>query len=105
MLDILIATLLTIPIVAGAGYLLRQYPRQTIILASEAALYAAPVAGWMAITLVLAPATAPVWLQVLSVASFAAVALGLAPYAARRMVRRLTTAEAERRERERDRPA
>ena len=35
MTDILITAVLAAPILAGAGYLLRRYPRQTAILATE----------------------------------------------------------------------
>ena len=93
MSTILTVTLLSIPIVGGAGYLLRHYPRQTVIIAGEATLYAVPVFGYLALTLVLVPPTAPVGLQVLSIASGTALALALAPIFARRIARRLQAVE------------
>ncbi len=93
--DILTAALLAVPIMAGAAYLLRKYPRETFILASEGGLYALAVFGYMALTLVLVPLTAPAWLQVLSIISFTALGLGLAPTTARRIIRRLNAANAE----------
>ncbi len=93
MSTILTAALLSVPIVGGASYLLRRHPHETAIIAGEAALYAVPVFSYMALTFVLVPLTAPVWLQVLSLASFAALATALAPICARRMSRRLDAAQ------------
>ena len=93
MSTILTVILLSVPIVGGAGYLLRYYPRQTVIIAGEATLYAVTVFGYLALTLVLVPLTAPIGLQVLSIASSTALALALAPGLARRLARRLRAAE------------
>ena len=93
MSTILTVTLLSIPIVGGAGYLVRYYPRQTVVIAGETTLYAAPAFGYFALTLVLVPPTAPVGLQVLSIASVTALTLALAPIFARRLARRLQAVE------------
>ena len=93
MRTILIATLLGVPIVMTTIYLLRHYPRQTAILAGEALLYAVPLFGYLALTLILVPVTEPAWLQVLAILSFTAVSIGLAPVCARRGARRLIAAE------------
>ena len=86
--------------------LLRHYPRQTAILAGEALLYAMPVFGYLALTVVLVPVTEPAWLQVLAVLFFAAAGIGLAPVCARRAARRLTAADdAERSQEQGDRQA
>ncbi len=104
--DILTAALLAVPIVAAAAHLLRKYPRQTVILAGEAARFLVPVSACMVLTVVLVPVTAPVWLQILATASFLAVTLAFVPSTARRIAGRLEAAEdAERRQRQGDRPA
>ena len=106
MSTIVTATLLSVPIVGGAAYLLRHYPRQTVIIASEATLYAVAVFGYLTLTLVLVPVTAAGWLPVLSLTSFTAVALALAPSFSRRIIRRLDAAkDTERREQRGDHPA
>ena len=106
MSTILIATLFGVPIVITTTYLLRHYPRQTAILAGEAALHAVPVFGYLALSVVLVPATGPAWLRILSVLSVIAVSIGLAPICARRTARRLRAAEdAERSQERRDRQA
>ena len=103
---ILIATLLCVPIVMTTIYLLRHYPRQTAILAGEGLLYAVPVFGYLALTLILVRVTEPAWLQGLAVLSFTAVSIGLAPVCARRVARRLFAAEdAERSQEEENRQA
>ena len=89
MTEILITAVLAAPIVAGAGYLLRRYPGQTAIIATESGMWAAVAAGYMATTFWLVPRDSPRWQQVLSVLSFMAVALTLAPLFANRIVRRL----------------
>ena len=93
MSTILIATLFGVPIVMTATFLLRHYPRQTAILAGEATLHAVPVFGYLALTVVLVPATGPGWLRMLSVLSVIAVSIGLAPRCAKRTARRLRAAE------------
>ena len=99
MSEILVAALLTIPIITATTYLLRCYPRQTIIMVSEGLLYGVPVFAYLALMLVLAPIGSPIGLQVLSMVSFIAVALAPVPVIARRITRRLQAAEdAERRE-------
>ena len=89
MTEILITAVLATPIVAGAGYLLRRYPGQTAIIATEGGMYATVTAGYMATTFWLVPLGNPIWQQVLSVLSIAAVALALAPLFASRILRRL----------------
>ena len=89
MTQILITAILVAPIAAGAGYLLRRYPGQTVIIATEGGMCAAVAAGYMAATFWLVPLGSPVWQQVLSVLSFTAVALALAPVFASRILRRL----------------
>ena len=89
MTDILITAVLATPILAGAGYLLRHYPRQTAIIATEGGMYAAVTAGYMAATFWLVPHDSPIWQQVLLVLSFTAVAIALAPVFTSRIIRRL----------------
>ena len=89
MTDILITAVLAAPIVAGAGYLLRRYPRQTGVIATEGGMCATVAAGYMAATFWLVPLGSPMWQQVLSVLSFTAIALALAPVCASRIARRL----------------
>ena len=106
MYTILIATLLGVPVVITTTYLLRHYPHRTAILAGEAVLYAVPVFGYLALTVVLMPAAAPSWLRILSVLSVTAVSIRLAPTFARRTARRLMAAEdAERSQKQGDRQA
>ena len=106
MSTILIATLLGVPVVVTTTCLLRHYPRQTAILAGEGLLYAVPVFGYLALTLILVRVTEPAWLQGLAVLSFAAVSIRLAPVWARRVARRLIAAEdAERSQKQGDRQA
>lgn len=93
MSTILIATLFGVPIVMTTTYLLRQYPHQTAIVAGEAALHAVPVFGYLALSVVLVPATGPACLRMLSALSVIAVSIGLAPICARRTARRLRAAE------------
>ncbi|MCY4637917.1 MAG: hypothetical protein OXG04_26065 [Acidobacteria bacterium] len=103
--DILTAALLAVPIVAAAAHPLRKYPRQTVILAGEAARFLVPASAYMALTVVLVPVTAPVWLQILATASLLTVALAHVPSTARRIAERLKAAQdAERRQRQGDRP-
>jgi len=98
MSDILTAAVLSVPSVASAGYLLRHYPRQTIIIASEGFLYTLPVFAYLTLTLTLVPPTAPFWLRTLTVASYMAVAVAPTPVVAGRIARQLQAAEdAERR--------
>ena len=92
MSTILTATLLSVPIVGGAGYLLRQYPRETIIVATEIMMYATPVIAYAAVTMRLVPVTEPIWLQLLAMLSCTAVTLGLAPTFVRRTTQRLIAA-------------
>ncbi|MYH30454.1 MAG: hypothetical protein F4018_01295 [Acidobacteria bacterium] len=102
--EILAATLMTIPIAAGAACLLRRYPHQTAVMATEGLLYCVPVYGYLALMLTLADAGSPVGLKVLSMGSWLTVALGTLPLTVRRVARRLKTAEdADRRKREGDR--
>ena len=89
MTDILITAVLAAPILAGAGYLLHHYLRQTAILTTEGAMYGAVAAGYMAATFWLVPHDSPMWQQVLLVLSVTAVAIGLAPVFASRIIRRL----------------
>ena len=102
MSTILAAALLSVPILAAAGYLLQRYPSQTLIVVSKGALYAALLFGYLALILILGP----VWLQILWLVSFTAMmALVLAPTYARRIIRRLEAPEdAERQARQGDRP-
>lgn len=92
MSTIISTALLCVPIVGGAAYLLRQYPRETIIIATEIGMYATPVIAYAAVTWRLVPVTEPIWLQVLALLSCTAVTLGLAPIFIRRTTRRLIAA-------------
>lgn len=75
--DILITAVLAAPIVAVSGYLMRRYPRKTVIIATEVGRYAAVAGSYMAATFWLHPLDSPMWQQVLSVLPFTAVALAL----------------------------
>ena len=85
--------MLAAPILAGAGYLLRHYLRETAILATEGAMCGAVAAGYMAATFWLVPHDSPMWQQVLLVLSFTAVAIALATVFASRILRRLNALE------------
>lgn len=81
------------PIVATAAYLLRYNRDEGVIVASELALYVVLTLGYLKLAMTLVPANEPSWLQAAGFLSFAAVATGLMPVAARRMSRRLTAAQ------------
>ena len=70
--EILAAGLL---IAAGASYLLRNYPRQTIVATTGLATYAATMAGYHRLVASLIPDAAPFWIRVLAHASVGAVGI------------------------------
>ncbi|MCY4121762.1 MAG: hypothetical protein OXG72_12665 [Acidobacteria bacterium] len=106
MSTILTAALLSVPIMTVTTYLAWYHPRKSIILATEALLYTVPVAAYLTLTLTLVPITAPVWLRILAIASFAGSALIPVPVMTRRTIRRLQAADdAQRHRREEKQPA
>ncbi|MCY4119796.1 MAG: hypothetical protein OXG72_02630 [Acidobacteria bacterium] len=94
MSTILTTTLLCIPILALITYLALYHPRKSMILATEALLYTAPVAAYVALALTLVTPSAPVWLKSLTIASIAGFAILPVPVITSRIIRRLDAAEA-----------